>query len=452
MNESLTYIDEVFDRQYLSYKYYGQLNYKARRQKLLLLKNGLSKFQDKLIQAINKDFGKGETETKITELFPLHTEIKRYRRNLRHWMQPDIRDNSLLYLGTKSKVEYQSKGVCLILAPWNYPILLTLGPLIAAIAAGNTAIIKPSERTHHTTVVIQELIRDTFPNDYVDVVMGDVEVSKYLLNKAFHHIFFTGSPEVGKKVMMAASEHLASLTLELGGKSPAIVAKNANIENAARRIIWGKGINSGQTCIAPDYVLVHSKIKEKLVKKLKEQVELMFSRKEDYAGIISDAHFNHLKAIYHIANADRSRFPIHVIEDPEAYPALAEKEIFGPLLPIYTYDQIDDVITRINNDYRPLAIYYFGKNDSDCKQVYRETRSGGFVINHTLIHFSQTNLPFGGVNHSGMGRYHGRDGFIEFSNQRSVLKQQWGWSIASLIFPPYNKWKKSLVELLIKYF
>lgn len=437
--------------QLASYHTYGGLDHSARKQKLTLLKKALDNYSQQLIEAVHLDFAKNKTETKITEIYPLYTELRKYRRNLRSWMQDDNRDTSLVYLGTRAKVRYESKGVCLIIAPWNYPILLTLGPLIAAIAAGNTVIIKPSEMTPHTSRVIQKMIRDTFPTEYIDVVNGAVETSQYLLSKPFHHIFFTGSPKVGKKIMEAASKNLSSVTLELGGKSPAIITADANISKAARRIVWGKGINSGQTCIAPDYILVHENVKEELLKNINNQIQKMFSDPDQIAGIISEDHFQRLKKLYPAARGEKDFFPIQTISQPEQFDDLRNEEIFGPLLPVYSYREMSEVIQFINKGTRPLAMYFFGKVNKEAKKLIQQTRSGGLVINHTLIHFSHPNLPFGGVNHSGIGRYHGKEGFIEFSNARSVLHQKWSLSLASLIFPPYNKWKNKIVDLLIKY-
>jgi aldehyde dehydrogenase (NAD+) len=368
-------------------------------------------------------------------------------------------------------VKAEPKGVCLIIAPWNYPVNLLLGPAVSAIAAGNTLIMKPSEITPHTAALMSKLINDNFDSDELCVVEGGVEETTELLSLPFDHIFFTGSTAVGKVVMKAASEHLTSVTLELGGKSPAIVDATADIKDAAEKIVWGKWVNNGQTCIAPDYVMVHESVKGQFLEEMKKCISNFFvpngetfSNSPFYSRVVSDRHFKRLAAMIEDAinkgavlaiggQVDASERLIEptVLENVSEDSTLLLEEIFGPILPVNSFQNIDAVIDKINNNQKPLALYIFSKSKEVITKVEGSTSSGSACINDCVLQFMQPNLPFGGVNHSGIGKAHGHYGFLEFSNQKSILKQRIGLTSAKSLYPPYTGAKQKMIDFMMKY-
>jgi aldehyde dehydrogenase (NAD+) len=441
-----------------------------RCRKLARLLDAIYERKDAILDAAHRDLGKHPTETNLTEVLPLVGEVKHAIANLKRWMRPQRIGPTAATLGTSSRVIYQPKGRCLIISPWNYPLSLALGPLVSAVAAGNTAILKPSEFTPNTNRVVKDIIGAVFPLDEVAVVEGAAQAATDLLSRAFDHIFFTGSPEVGKKVMAAAAVNLTSLTLELGGKSPVIVDDSANLRSAAQHIIWGKMVNAGQTCIAPDYVYVHRDVADKFVElcrntiterygasdaaiKSSSDFPRMIHRRhtERIAGLIDDAVRSGSQIVCGGASDADSRYvaPTLLREMP-ADSQIRREEIFGPVLPILTFDSLDAVIAEINAAPKPLALYAWTRSERTVEALETNTSSGSLCVNLCLQQFAQHNLPFGGVNTSGIGNAHGFFGFKAFSHERAVMSAG-PLSALKLLFPPYDARKRRLSELLIKY-
>jgi aldehyde dehydrogenase (NAD+) len=423
-------------------------------------------------QAIYNDFRKPAAEVDTTEIFPALDEIKTALDNLDRWVTPKKVDAPITMIGTHSKVVYEPKGLCLIISPWNYPFNLSVGPLISALCAGNNVIIKPSENTPHTAALISKMCSEVFNSKIVTVIEGGAETSQALLALPFDHIFFTGSPAVGKLVMKAAAENLSSVTLELGGKSPTIITSTARIKEAAQRVAVSKFINNGQTCIAPDYILVHETVATDFVLQLKEQVQKLFSGSEKniiesphYARIVNENHFNRLNGLLQDAlnkgakleltgPVDRTQRFIHpmIISNVSMESKIMDEEIFGPILPIVTYKSIDQAISIINEKPKPLALYIFSNSKAERNRVELETSSGALCINDCAVHFLHPNLPFGGVNNSGIGKSHGYHGFLAFSNEKPVLRQRNGLTSFSFFYPPYTPFVNRLINWLLKLF
>lgn len=446
----------------------GNTTYKQRIKKLNELKNAVENtYRDKIRLALYDDFKKPFTETDLTEIYPVVAEIKFAKSNLKSWMKRQKVDTPLALIGSSSWFRYEPKGVCLIISPWNFPLNLTFGPLVSAIAAGNTVILKPSEMTPNISRIMAEIIRELFDENEVALVEGEVDVSQELLKLPFNHIFFTGSPNIGKIVMKAAAEHLTSVTLELGGKSPTIIDKTANLKTAVKKIAWGKFMNSGQTCIAPDYLLIHESKKDDFIKELKQQLKVFFSddasNSNSISRVVNKRHFsrliNHLKdakskkAIIEIGgknNSEDNFIEPTVVSNLTEDSSLLQEEIFGPILPIKTYKTIDEAVGYVNSKEKPLALYIYSKSKKNTSFIINNTRAGSTCINNNVIQYSNHNLPFGGTNNSGIGKSHGIFGFQEFSNMRSVMKQHTKGSI-EFLFPPYNNFKKKLANFTIKW-
>jgi aldehyde dehydrogenase (NAD+) len=428
--------------------------------------------RERIGEAVHKDFKKPLLEIDLSEIYPVVSEIRHAVANLDEWASPQKVDAPITYLGTRSKITYEPKGVCLIIAPWNYPFSLCFGPLISCLAAGNTAIIKPSEMTPHTSALIATLASEFFKEDVVKVIEGGQEVSSELLSLPFDHIFFTGSPAVGKIVMKAAAENLTSVTLELGGKSPTIIDSTAVLSDAAKRIAFGKFLNNGQTCIAPDYILVHEKVKDKFIELLKKEVIKLFGENgkidensTSYARIVNQRHFKRLSQLLEEAVAHGAKMELSGEVNPQSnfiHPMILsnvsqdsrvmEEEIFGPLLPVISYSSDDEVIDLINSKPKPLALYIFSRSGSFKDKILSATSAGSVCINECVIQFTHPNLPFGGVNNSGIGKSHGYYGFLEFSNQKSVLIQMSRFSSIESLYPPFKPKLKFLVNMMLKYF
>ena len=373
-------------------------------------------------------------------------------RHLKRWMKPQRVWPTLLTLGTRSHVQYQPKGRCLIIGPFNYPVNLTLGPLVSAIAAGNTAIVKPSELTPHLSALIAEVVREVFTEDEVAVFEGDAQLAMALQRLPFDHVFFTGSPAIGKQVMAAAASHLASVTLELGGKSPTIVDASADLRFAERNIMWAKFANAGQTCIAPDYASVHRSVRDEWVRCCMHEIDKAYGHSlhdqqasPHLARIVNTRHANRLRAFLDDAKERGARVLTGggaaaescfvqptLLADTPADARVMQEEIFGPLLPIVTFDAMDEVIAAINAAPKPLALYIYSRNAAQIDQVLSQTVSGGACVNHALIQFLHGRLPFGGVNNSGIGQAHGHYGFKAFSHERGVVQTQ--FSLAATLF------------------
>lgn len=390
------------------------------------------KYETRIADALWKDLHKSAEEAYLTETSIVLGELDNHIRHLKRWSKPTRVSTPMFMFPSRSRIIYEPLGVALIIAPWNYPFQLLMNPLVGAISAGCCAMLKASPSAPNIAQVMEELITETFPSEYISITQGHRDVNTMLLEQRFDFIFFTGSPGVGKVVMQTASQYLTPVVLELGGKSPCIVDKDANPETTARRMIWGKTINAGQTCIAPDYLFVHRGVKQKLFEEIKKALVQMFGNnpKESqyYARIVDDKAFERLTGfmkqgkIVIGGDSDKTQRYIAptVIDNVEPHFDIMQNEIFGPLLPVMTFDDMNEVTSYINSHEKPLAFYYFGKNDN-AKDVLYKTTSGGACINDTLMHIANHKLPFGGVGNSGMGKYHGRDSFLAFSNQRAVV-------------------------------
>jgi aldehyde dehydrogenase (NAD+) len=462
-------IQEIFKAQSQHQYTLGNSSASQRISRLNALQKAVEKtYRKDLQEALFKDFKKPVIETDLTEIHPVISEIKLIKKQLKSWMLPLRVETPFVFIGSSSYVIQEPKGVCLIISPWNFPVNLTFGPLASAIAAGNTVIIKPSEMTPHTAAVMAEIVSAVFKPEEVSLFEGDATVAQSLLSLPFNHIFFTGSPTVGKIVMGAAAKHLSSVTLELGGKSPTIVDASANIDQAAKKIAWGKFLNNGQICVAPDYLLIEHSIKEAFIiafiKHTKHFYSEQVSKSEDYGRIVNQKHFERLLA--HLEDAKKNGGTIEMggdfiasenyisptlISGLTADATLLKDEIFGPILPLKTFKKIEEVIDYINAGEKPLALYLFSKKPAIIKQVLRNTRAGSTAINHSVVQYSNHHLPFGGSNNSGIGKAHGYYGFQEFSNQRSVVKQ-FSFSAVEILMPPYTPLKKRLSEWTTKWF
>lgn len=427
---------------------------------------------ERIGREIHKDFKKPLTEIDLSEVYPVISEIRHTLKNLDVWAEPEPIDTPMTFLGSRSEVLYEPKGVCLIIAPWNFPFNLCFGPLVSCLAAGNTAIIKPSELTPHTSRLICELVSEFFEEDIVTVVEGGQEITSQLLKAPFDHIFFTGSTAVGKIVMKAAAENLTSVTLELGGKSPTIIDESANLADAAKRIAFGKFLNNGQTCIAPDYVLIAGSVKQEFIARLKENVMSLFGEQgkidettPHYARLVNQKHFQRVDQLVQdaiqqgavvelsgpVLPSENFFHPV-ILSQVSLQSRIMEEEIFGPVLPVITYSSEEEMIRLINERPKPLALYIFSKRKDFQHKVIRETSAGTLCINDCVLQFSHPNLPFGGVNHSGIGKSHGKYGFLAFSNEKPVLKQRSGFSSPYLLHPPYTSRVKRVVNMMVKWF
>jgi aldehyde dehydrogenase (NAD+) len=445
----------------------------ADRKELL---KGFEKFlltqQERIKATVHQDFKKPMAEVGLSELYPVIGEIRHTVEHLEEWSRPRKVDAPLTYLGTRAEVRVEPKGVCLIIAPWNFPFNLCFGPLVSCLAAGNTVVLKPSEMTSATSALIKSLVTEYFQDDLVVTVEGGPEVTTALLKQPFDHIFFTGSPEVGKIVMKAAAENLSSVTLELGGKSPVIIDATADINDAARRIAFGKFLNNGQTCIAPDYVLVEESVRQQFIAKLKSRVIEMFGENgsigEDspsYSRIVNRRHYDRVNDLVNDAVQKGARKELTGATNPETnfiHPVILsnvplnakimEQEIFGPVLPVIGYTSGIDVIKMINDRPKPLALYIFSHEKKFRQTVLQQTSAGSVCINDCVIQFSHPELPFGGVNNSGIGKAHGHAGFLAFSNEKPVVSQKNGFSSMYLIHPPYTAKVKKIIDLMIRWF
>lgn len=455
-------VHEVLESQKNYFKTGESLSYEFRIKQLKLLKQSILNHEQELYQALNQDLGKCETEGYMSEIGFVLNSISEMSKKLKKLMKPKHVVSPLYLFPIKSKVAYDPYGCVLIIGPYNYPVQLVLEPLIGVIAAGNCAIIKPSEMSEHTSLVIKAIIEDVFKPEYIKVFLGEVEMTQSLLKERFDYIFFTGSVGVGKKVMSAAANHLTPLTLELGGKSPVIVERSADIKKTAMRIIWGKLMNAGQTCVAPDYILVDQCIEEKLVEALIESINQLYGlnikENKDYGKIINERHFKRIVSLIddpsitllHGGNYDLSALYIEpTIMKVDRYSKVMAEEIFGPLLPIMTYQSINEAIDYINNNEKPLALYLFTQNNKIKKQILSNTTSGGVSINDTITHLVNTHLPFGGVGYSGMGQYHGIYSFLTFSHVKGVVEKSNKLNL-TIAYPPYSDKKLKLIKKIMK--
>lgn len=443
---------------------------RERKEKLNKIYKWIFNNRENIKEAIYADFNKPYSETDLTEIYPVLSEIKHAQRDIAKWMKIKKAKRTFTLFTYSAYTKFEAKGMVLIISPWNYPFLLAIGPLVSAIAAGNTVIIKPSEISFNTTQLVDRMISELFPQSEVAVVQGDEKIATELLKLQFDHIFFTGSTNVGKIIAKSAAEHLTSLTLELGGKSPVIIDNTANLKSAVEKIIWGKFLNKGQTCVAPDYILIDKKIQIEFTDLLVKQIKSVFGNdtntiktNQNYPKIINNQHHTRLVEMLKNALSNDSKIIFggnYDVKDRFIEPTIiltkckdckiCEEEIFGPLLPIIEYDEIDSAIDWVNRHNAPLALYIFSNNKKTIERITSKTESGGVGINEVVLQFTHPHLPFGGVKESGIGRTHGFFGFKEFSNERSYIKSG-RINFMKLIYPPYTNFRKKIINIIVKY-
>ncbi len=463
-------LDEIVSRQRAAFLRDGPPTLSQRKADLLKLKTAILARQSQIEQAVREDFGhRSPNETAMLELLPLIQGINYQRRHLGRWMRPETRHVPLHFQPGRAWVAYQPLGVIGIMSPWNYPMSLSLMPLATAIAAGNRAMIKPSEFTPASSALLAELVGATFRPDQAAVVTGDAAVGQQFSALPFDHLVFTGSTAVGRAVMRAASDNLVPVTLELGGKSPAIVEPGSSIAHAAASIAQGKLLNAGQTCIAPDYVMVHADSVPAFVDEYDRAVRALYPEgplADDYSSIINERHHARLQALLDDARAKGAQVRevgVHasqaggrahhlcptVVTGVSASMRIMDEEIFGPALPVLAYRDLDEAIAYVNAHPRPLALYYFGSDAASRRKVLALTTSGNVTVNNTLMHFAQESLPFGGVGPSGMGAYHGVEGFRSLSHAKGVFEQG-KWNLSALLRPPFGARARLLIKLMLR--
>lgn len=463
-------IHRVFESQRATALRWRESTAEERIARIRKLRDAVQAAADDIRRAAAADFRKPEVEVDLTELFTVVSEANMAMRKLRRWMKPTRAGFSPLMAGTRGRIEYQPRGRCLIISPWNYPVNLTFCPLVLALAAGNTAIIKPSEMTPNLSSVMQKIVDRTFAVDEVALFQGDAEVAKALLDLPFDHIFFTGAPTLGKVVMAAASKHLTSVTLELGGKSPTIVDASADLKAAAQNVCWSKFMNNGQTCIAPDHLFVHQSVADEFVDLLRERLTEVFGqddearfRSPDLARIVNARHTSRVRRLLDdarergatvVAGGDVREEHCYIsptiLERVPADAAILREEIFGPLLPVIRFGELDEVIDSINAGEKPLALYVWCRDRTRVRRVLDRTSSGGVCTNNTVVHALHPLLPFGGVNNSGLGSTHGEYGFRSFSHARAIADTRIG--LVKLFYPPYTARVKRLIALTLRWF
>lgn len=454
-----TSIDNIVSNQRQFFNTHQTKSVSFRIQQLQILKQAILDNQSAIINAVQADLNKPELEAYTTEVGLCIEEINYTLKHIKAWTKPQKIATPLTQLPGSSKIYHEPLGVVLIIGPWNYPFQLIIAPLIGAISAGNCAILKPSEIAVNTSQLLAKIIPKYFDASFIAVVEGGKEVTQQLLEEKFDHIFYTGSTQVGKIIMSAAAKHLTPVTLELGGKSPCIVDADTHLEYTARRIVWGKFINAGQTCVAPDYLLVDKTIKKDLLERIKQCIQDFYGTtpetSPDYARIISENHFHRLSSLLKTGNiiiggetnATERYIAPTVIDGVTLEDQVMQEEIFGPILPIIEYTNLSEAIAFVNAQPKPLALYIFSNNKQDQEQVLQETASGGVCLNDTIVHMAFPGLPFGGVGESGMGNYHGKASFKTFSHQRSVLNKSFLIDI-KLRYAPYKDKLKLLKRLI----
>ncbi|MDQ7823983.1 MAG: aldehyde dehydrogenase [Candidatus Eremiobacteraeota bacterium] len=433
--------------------------YQFRHERLKALRELVTRHENEIYEALRADLGRPQSETFFGELLFVQGEIENALTCLHSWMKPKAVGTPLLLSPGSSSLHSEPYGVTLIIGPWNYPFQLMMAPLVGAVAAGNCVVLKPSEISSHTSSLLARLIPRYFEPGYIDVVEGGVEESGYLLQERLDYLFYTGNPAVGRIVMEAAARHLTPLTLELGGKSPCIFYRNFHFEAAVKRIVWGKFFNAGQTCVAPDYLLLYDGIADEIIKLIQKTVADFFGddpkKSPDYSRIINERHFKRLTALMEegriitggAADAATRYIAPTVIDEVTWDSKIMEEEIFGPLLPVIYFDNLDKVLAEIRKRPKPLALYLFSEDRETQRKVIRGTSSGGMCINDTLVHISTRELPFGGVGQSGMGAYHGKYTFDTFSHRKSVMERSLLLD-PSFRYPPYPAMSPAFRKIL----
>ena len=462
------HVRAIFDSQLETALRWRESSAAERIARIKRLREALLARREAFYEAFMQDYRKPQSEVEGSELLPVMDEIRHAIGRLRSWMKPRRVWPTSTTLGTFSSIQHQPRGRVLIIAPWNYPLSLCFGPLVSALAAGNTVIIKPSEMTPAVSALMGRVIADIFPASEVALFEGGLATSQMLLDLPFDHIFFTGSPTVGKIVMAAAAKHLSSITLELGGKSPAIVGKSADIKLAAETLMWGKFLNAGQTCIAPDYVYVHDSVKDDFIAECRKVLRARYGEtaaqqklSADFTRIVNERHAQRIAALLDDATSrgaivqtggevDVAQCYIAptLLDQVPADAHIMEEEIFGPLLPVLGFSELDAVIADINVRPKPLALYIWSRNAEEIDRVLRRTSSGGACVNHCVIHFAHGGLPFGGVNNSGIGNAHGYYGFKAFSHERAVLRSS-PLMLVKLFFPPFTEARRRMIRRVV---
>ena len=454
-------LNKILEEQRAFFASGATLDIDFRISKLKLLKDTVKQYEKEISEALKQDLGKSEFEGFMCEIGLVYEELSYMIKNTRALAAEKTVHTPLVNFASRSYTKPTPYGNTLIISPWNYPFLLTMGPLIDAIAAGNTAIIKPSKNSMATTSVMGKIIRACFKEEYVYLVDKDIDNARNLIKEKFDLIFFTGSSNVGKEVLRNAAEHLTPVVLELGGKSPCIVEQSADLKLAARRIVFGKFLNCGQTCVAPDYVLCHKSIAGELQKQLCQQAQKQYGKKpfqnKNYGKIISQKHFERLSGLIEPekiilggqTNKDTLQIAPTIMANVNWQDKIMQEEIFGPVLPILTFENIEEVIDMLNKKPKPLALYLFSNDSQIVKQITSRCRYGGGCINDTIVHLATTEMPFGGVGESGMGSYHGAQGFKTFSHIKSIVDKK-NWIDFPVRYSPYKKLYLKLLKFLLK--
>ncbi|MDR0712235.1 MAG: aldehyde dehydrogenase family protein [Prevotellaceae bacterium] len=446
-NTSQIAIEKMLTGQRHLFSTHRTKNIEFRLEQLKKFREAVKRYEPKIVEAIWVDLHRPPEETYMTEISIVLKEINNHIRHLRRWAKPQKVCTPLRLFPSKSRIIYEPLGIALIIAPWNFPFQLLMNSLVGAISSGCCAILKASPYTPTIAKVMEEMVRETFSDEYIGFAQGNRDVNIFLLEQRFDIIFFTGSAELGKKVMKAAAEHLTPVVLELGGKSPCIVDCNANLDIAATRIAWGKTLNAGQICISPDYLFIHRSLKREFIAKFEEAIARMHGKdcrkSGNYSRIVNRKSLERLKELLKGANiicggevseSEKYISPTLVDGIGTEHPIMRQ-EIFGPILPVLTFDDISEPLSYINSREKPLAMYYFGNADKG-KEILRRTSSGGACINDTVLHIANHHLPFGGVGNSGTGKYHGKESFLAFSNRRAVFTSP-TWLDISTRYPPF---------------
>lgn len=451
----------IFELQQQAFAQQPYASYEQRKQHLLTLQQMLVEHQDDIAQAISRDFSnRSVDETRLFEIMTSLNGIKHSLKHLKQWMKPSKRDIGILFQPASGYVMYQPVGVVGIVVPWNYPLFLALGPLAQALAAGNHVMLKMSEYTPEFSALFKKLIAEKYPQSHVNVITGDAQIAQQFTKLPFDHLLFTGATAIAPHVLHAAADNLTPVTLELGGKSPVIVAVDADLKESARRLAFGKTMNAGQTCVAPDYAFVHESQQETFIQAYFEALRGFYpnsiQQNADYTAIVNERQFERLK--HYLSDAkvkgasifnddilnDERRMAHSIVTNVSDDMLLMQNEIFGPILPLKTYTHIDEAIAYINAHERPLALYYFGYNKTEQQKVLHATHSGGVCLNETLMTAGMEDMPFGGIGASGMGHYHGHEGFKTFSHAKSVFVRP-KFSLMKLIYPPYGTWIQQFI-------
>lgn len=442
----------------------------GRKNRLQKLKTWIDRNREIIVDSLYADLRKSREEILLTEIYVVTSEIKHAINNLSKWMRPQEVGPMIVTLTARASYSYQPKGVVLIIAPWNFPFSLTLSTLVSALAAGNRVIIKPSSISHHTSLLIKKLVEEIFDPHEVFVCNYSRESAAPLLQQPFDHIFFIGSSRTAKQIMATAAQNLSSVTLELGGKNPLLITASADISDAVKKVVWAKFMNSGQSCIAPDFALVHSSVYERFLAELKAEIKRVYGKSAaerksciEYGRIISETHFERIEKLLLLSiaegcnvdlggNFDKESlyFEPTIITNVLPYSPIMEEEIFGPILPVFSYNALNQALEMVKENQQSLTLYLFSADSDEIRQIRQQTTSGAFCINDLIPHFLQLNLPFGGVGRSGIGKSHGFFGFRAFSNERAEF-QYHRFNPLKLIFPPYNVVKRVLIKLILRY-